>query len=547
MYHFFEKQLQQLPEISARVASLVRLNTLYLRPWAPPPGQAAAQAAAAQKAAGAGAAGGGAGAAPAAGGASTAEGRARALQAAEAWTWAPFVRTNYLLYVRLLVSMAREVRLGRFRNFHEKRDLIMLREAIALFSSPHLLLLMRQLGEALEQILQGGGAPLGVGGGGSGVGGAGGGAGGGAAGGAGGARLREALAQQLILLEGPDPQRWRPACDAYRPTKVYEALDGMDRELQTKLDEHKKKQSQKSFFEGSGDTSSKNYVAFVEELRRFAQHCMRELAPSNQPAASAGPAVEAHANDVRIETKLLRPARPLTDAERDDVGRGRARCSRLRVPYRTTPRQPIRPVGSGEVAFLVELTEQLAARLPPRLTRLGVHPRILASVPSVCLCVVYAILLALRPRSAAASQPATPPADAAATGAAPAGGAEDWEAAMHAGRQQLPAEAEFSLSAALLSALWWLLLLLTMGVGVLYVLYWVRKYKPSRAAAASSESWVPWLAEQLARGTSEEELRAYLRRALPDGAFGAEADGGQGDDDAMEAMLSRARERLRFD
>ena len=76
------------------------------------------------------------------------------------------------------------------------------------------------------------------------------------------------------------------------------------------------------------------------------------------------------------------------------LGKGHARCSRLGVAYRATPRRPVRPVGEGELPILVDLSERLAARLPLAAHLLGLQkPRILASVPSLCLCTIYAILV----------------------------------------------------------------------------------------------------------------------------------------------------------
>lgn len=578
-YHFFDKQLDSLPEISARVAHLIRLFTHYLQPWRPEgqqPGDKAgdkggasaggasviggamATAAGAAAPAAAGSAVTGAtsdsAAAPAATAASSAVVATMAAEAAAAWRWAGFVRGNYLLYVRLLVSVSREVKLGRFR-FNEKRDVVMLREAMALFSSPHVLLLLRQMGEALELLLLGGSNAAVGGVGSAALGSASSGASASAAaGGPGG--LRDVLVGQLAQLEGRDPSRWRATCDAYLPAKVYAALDGMDRELQTKLDEHRKRQREKNFFESAGDSSSKSYVTVVEELRRFAQRCMRELQPAGQPSARPVVAVEKHKSDIRPAFTLLRPASdgyggyenaPLTDEQRRMLGKGHARCSRLGVAYRATPRRPVRPVGEGELPILVDLSERLAARLPLAARRLGLHPRILASVPSLCLCTIYAILIAIRPTRPAASSvapavatpiatPATP--DAAGLTAVHPAAVE--AAALRAQQQQPDRQPDLSLSDALLTALWWLLLLPTLAVGVLYLRHVMRRYRPVKAASA--ESWVPWFAEQLARGTPEEELKEYMRRALPEGAFAPEDDAA-----AIERMLARARERLQYE
>ena len=62
----------------------------------------------------------------------------------------------------------------------------------------------------------------------------------------------------------------------------------------------------------------------------------------------------------------------------------KARCSALRVPYRATPRLPVRPVGTVEIGVLVDLSERLALHLPSPLLavllQFGLHPRLLANV-----------------------------------------------------------------------------------------------------------------------------------------------------------------------
>ena len=495
MYHFFERQLHSLPEISARVLALIRVFTAYLHPWGRPEdlkdSTSSAKPAASAPSASADA-GGAAGEPFASAGASSAVGSAPAVSgsaaaaAAERWAWAGFVKRNYLLYVRLLVSVAREVRLNRFR-IGEKRDMLMLRKAMALFDAPHVLTLMRHLGEALEQLLNNTLPATDP--------------------------LRDVLVAQLVALEGADTSRWRPACEAYSPSKVYQALDGMDKELQNKLDEHRRRQAQKGFLEGAMEgaasvgTGSASTLVAHEELRRFAQRGMRELQPAGHTRQATPRAVATQV--VRPDITLLGAAagaegfqRPLTDEQKSSVRRGHARCSALSVPFRATPRQPVRPVGAAELSTLVDWSERLAFKLPERLKRLGVHPRLLASVPSLCLCSVYAILLALRPT-----------------------------------RKRLSADGELQAPPTLLTVLWWLLLLPTLAIGGLYLRHWARRHRPSEAAAA--ESWVPWLAEQLARGTKEDDLRDYLQRTLPPAPNEDEPSPQQ-----VRAMLERAKERV---
>ena len=72
-------------------------------------------------------------------------------------------------------------------------------------------------------------------------------------------------------------------------------------------------------------------------------------------------------------------SRPLSSDERELVISGRGRCSALAVPFQATDRQPIRPVGSDEVHFLVEVAEAIAVHIPPWMLKLGIHPRLLAS------------------------------------------------------------------------------------------------------------------------------------------------------------------------
>ena len=121
MYHFFDKQLEKLPDISARVISLVRIYALYLQPWQPGTitnpiaattdksvnANASGNANAGQNANG----GGSSGVSSLDNSRQLAQDAASAAAAAEAWSWAPFVKANYLLYIRLLISFSREVRI----------------------------------------------------------------------------------------------------------------------------------------------------------------------------------------------------------------------------------------------------------------------------------------------------------------------------------------------------------------------------------------------------------------------------------------------------
>lgn len=91
-------------------------------------------------------------------------------------------------------------------------------QVAAVFDSPHLLTLMRTLGEQTEMLVTNSLPPT--------------------------APLREPLVQQLTALEG-DPSRWRQACEPYLLARVYTELDGMDKYLQTRMDELRRAQTQK--------------------------------------------------------------------------------------------------------------------------------------------------------------------------------------------------------------------------------------------------------------------------------------------------------------
>ena len=97
-YHFFKDQLNNLPENSTRVIHLIRAYTLFLTPWTSVAylvaEKAAGEKTAAEKAA--------------------AEKAAAETAAVESSSWEGFVKRNYLMYARLLTSVAKEVTLDRF-------------------------------------------------------------------------------------------------------------------------------------------------------------------------------------------------------------------------------------------------------------------------------------------------------------------------------------------------------------------------------------------------------------------------------------------------
>ena len=242
-------------------------------------------------------------------------------------------------------------------------------------------------------------------------------------------------------------------------------------------------QNQKGFFEEGPRTA---HLPGVDELRRSAQRALRELQPAGHEIAVR----PAESREKRPEVALLTAVtKPLSASERLSVANGRARCSALNVPYRVTPRLPVRPVGAGEIPLLVDLSERVAVSVPPALLRLGLHPRLLASIPSLALTSFYALLIGLKPSSSGYGTPV------------------------------------------ILSILWWCLMLPSILIGVLHVRFWSRRHAPPQRAA--SESWVPWLIEELTRGTAEAELREYLVRALPHADLAAAGD-----------MLAHAKARM---
>ena len=151
----------------------------------------------------------------------------------------------------------------------------------------------------------------------------------------------------------------------------------------------------------------------------------------------------------------------------------------------------MRPVGSAEIGVLVELSELMARAMPPALLRAApvLHPRFFASTPSLALCAVYGLLLAVRPSGASAAS-------------------------------------------LVLSSLWWVLLLPSLLVGAVYARHWVRRH--ASVSVASAESWLPYLADELGQGTTEAELYDYLKRVLPPAERSLET---------IERLIGQARRR----
>tara|TARA_B100000524_G_scaffold134284_1_gene66917 strand:+ start:144 stop:2801 length:2658 start_codon:yes stop_codon:yes gene_type:complete len=349
MYDFFGKQLSSLPDISSRVILLVRVVTRYLQPWAPAKaslsssvanisghGDPTMQAAAASAAA--------------------------ALNAnPESWPWAHFACHYYPFYARLLMSVARETCLSRF-NLTDKSDLRMLREVAALFETPGLLPVIRKMAETAEQLLKAT-PPHGWA--------------------AGNPALCEPLWRNLQALVGPN---WGLTCEQLTPTRLCAEVDMMEKHLQLKSDELRNKQT-------SGYATSVQIAAqraqravfsdtmpplqALDELRQSAQRILHALQPADYELSQRRPAEPA---ERKLPLQLVGArSRPLSSDERELVISGRGRCSALAVPFQATDRQPIRPVGSDEVHFLVEVAEAIAVHIPPWMLKLGIHPRLLAS------------------------------------------------------------------------------------------------------------------------------------------------------------------------
>ena len=119
------------------------------------------------------------------------------------------------------------------------------------------------------------------------------------------------------------------------------------------------------------------------------------------------------------------------------------------MPFRATPRLPVRPVGTFEVRALVELTEQLAPKMPQPLLDLGLHPRLLASYHTLALLAAQLALLAL-PR----------------------------------------------FDSSVLRLGWWLCFVGMLAFATLLGLRWRARFRPSEAVVL--ESWAPWVSEQQA-------------------------------------------------
>ena len=75
------------------------------------------------------------------------------------------------------------------------------------------------------------------------------------------------------------------------------------------------------------------------------REALRELQPT--AAAEIKTVRPVESRDFRPEVKMLGvSAQPLSDEDKHRLATGRARCSKLNVPYRVTPRQPVRTIGS---------------------------------------------------------------------------------------------------------------------------------------------------------------------------------------------------------
>ena len=471
MFDFFATQLQHLPETSARVNQLTRLIVLYLQPWVPPTppkGSSVGSPGAVLPSSGA--------AKPADADAARAEMVVThwQLQAAARWPWASFVKRNFPFFMRLLSRVAKEccATPPRF-DLTNKREMEMLHLVAALFLQPHVLPLLRTMCEAAAKLSQGTqpGAPdwqsdpdcrL--------------------------------LRDSLIYFEVTE-QACGEACKKLALRAVYQELDVYQEWLNKRLGEVKKKQQHSGlaaiFDEGYGASGLQPQL---EKLIDANERIMGALRPSRLPEKKAAQEVQS------AKTKLLSLSpKPLDVAGRMELMRGATRCSALRVPFRATPRLPVRPVASGELAPLVRAAEALAPRLPPQLIApppagLGLHPRLLASGLGLALGVVLPVAL---------------------LGVAP------------------------SVSSPLHGLMWWMLLLCNGGFGAVHYRRWWRRNAPTTAAA--SESWLPWITEQLRRGVADDELRAYLEKTLPENAHYGHADGAT----TVEEMLERARRKLR--
>ncbi|KAL3919568.1 MAG: hypothetical protein SGPRY_005580 [Prymnesium sp.] len=418
MYHFFKSQLEGLPDISARVAMLIRLLVLYLQPWGEP---------AARKVV-AGNAEPGATNTPAisnstpqaivpaelhaivtacsarAAGHWLASHRMTSCPAGSengVWEWSLFVQRNYLLYVRLLTCVANETVSGRF-NLNEKRECAcdvarlaflgpplcasvtescrpawlsrcsplvqMLNAVAALFETPQLLPLMRSMSQAIEGLYHGSLSPS--------------------------SPYHGILFEQLEALEEIIEGRHK-ACEASMPNAIYRDLDAMDKKLQASsrrrmaMADGIRARNPSLAFE-SPQVGASSIQLTIESLRRSVQHALRELLPPGREIQR-----EEKASQARVEVLMLSGLTPLSTEERRALLHGGARCSALKVPYRATPRLPVRPVSSFEIRWLVELSERLAPKMPHALLQTGFHPRLLASWHALVLLAAHAVLLCM--------------------------------------------------------------------------------------------------------------------------------------------------------
>ena len=138
-------QLSTLPDTSARVNTLLRVAAFYLQPWAQPAATPAKSAAAASPfSAPSSSSSSAAAAAAAAGQGVVASGNP------ESWAYAGFVQRNFMLYARLLGSVASECRASRF-ELGDKKDMAMLLGVCALFLQPHAPQLVQRVPPALPE------------------------------------------------------------------------------------------------------------------------------------------------------------------------------------------------------------------------------------------------------------------------------------------------------------------------------------------------------------------------------------------------------------
>ena len=355
---FLTSQSNQLPDISARVAALIRVITHYLRPWSE---QSTAF--------------------------SNIPLSSKSLYSAhsdteidcESWEWAGFVCRNFLLYARLLTCVTREVCASRF-IFNEKRDVRMLMDWMNLFEEPALLPTMRKVGEAAEILLNKSDGGLSS-----------------AATAHGDALhpLCEALRRQLITLEGVS--NWRASCEALTPGRLYSSLDEFERHLQWKGDEIRRRlQGGLATVQHAAQRfahSTPDALEIIDILRQCSQKWMQIIQPTSMPLNVRHPKTSSETHDL---VAVGASARRLDPDVRSMLQRGRARCSAVLVPFRPTPQHIMRPVSQNEMRWLVNLAEKFAACAPPHLLRRGFHPRLLASRHSLTIAAFFGPLIATR-------------------------------------------------------------------------------------------------------------------------------------------------------